>query len=86
MSSLACECRVKLNAAFLTVALSMKLMEGMHVGLRCSDNLQELGRPILLKAGVLTPELSWREWLWWMAGWGSGGEEGEYNEGALTGL
>uniref|UniRef100_A0A7S4B881 ABC1 atypical kinase-like domain-containing protein n=1 Tax=Chrysotila carterae TaxID=13221 RepID=A0A7S4B881_CHRCT len=53
MSTLACSCQVKLNAAFLSVALSMKLMEGFHVALHASNNLQELGRPILIKASVL---------------------------------
>jgi len=53
MSALACACHVKLNAAFLSVALSMKLMEGFHVALQASNNLQELGRPILRKAHVL---------------------------------
>ena len=51
----------------------MKLMEGFHVSLGASDNLQELGRPILLKAGVLRhvgpPWLSWMpswflDWAW----------------------
>ncbi len=51
----------------------MKLMEGFHVSLGASSNLQELGRPILLKAGVLQnagpPWLSWMpsaflDWVW----------------------
>lgn len=52
MSSLACTCHVKLNAAFLTIALAMKLTEGFHVALDASGNLQQLGRPILVKANL----------------------------------
>jgi hypothetical protein len=43
---------MQLNSSFLAVALSMKLMEGFHVALRPNLPIQELGRPVLLEAGV----------------------------------